>query len=325
MPQPELRLRPAAHPRRRELHRAARQGDGAHGRLGRRQDHGAAPDRRPGRVRSAAQVLFDGEIVAALRPRRPVRACAAAWACCSSSARCSPICRVFENVAFPLREHTDLPESLIRDIVLMKLNAVGLRGAARPDAQRDLGRHGAPRGARARDRARPGADHVRRAVRRPRPDLAGHRRQPDPHAERHARRHQRSSCRTTCEETLRDRRPRVSAVANGRIAAQGTPAELRGSDDPLVHQFVHARAGRPGAFPLSRPAVAEDFGAGSWPRMSWLRVPPTSASPCARELARRSAIGARCFVRPAARLSGRRCAAPAWCATRSTSSATTRW
>ena len=37
---------------------------------------------------------------------------------------------VFENVAFPLREHTDLPEPLIRDIVLMKLEAVGLRGAA---------------------------------------------------------------------------------------------------------------------------------------------------------------------------------------------------
>ena len=36
---------------------------------------------------------------------------------------------VFENVAFPLREHTDLPEALIRDIVLMKLKAVGLRGA----------------------------------------------------------------------------------------------------------------------------------------------------------------------------------------------------
>src|SRR6185369_13017105 len=36
---------------------------------------------------------------------------------------------VFENVAFPLREHTDLSESLIRDIVLMKLHAVGLRGA----------------------------------------------------------------------------------------------------------------------------------------------------------------------------------------------------
>ena len=37
---------------------------------------------------------------------------------------------MFENVAFPLREHTDLDESMIRDIVLMKLNAVGLRGAA---------------------------------------------------------------------------------------------------------------------------------------------------------------------------------------------------
>jgi phospholipid/cholesterol/gamma-HCH transport system ATP-binding protein len=36
---------------------------------------------------------------------------------------------VFENVAFPLREHTDLPEALIKDIVLMKLTAVGLRGA----------------------------------------------------------------------------------------------------------------------------------------------------------------------------------------------------
>ncbi len=36
---------------------------------------------------------------------------------------------VFDNVAFPLREHTDLPESMIRDLVLMKLHAVGLRGA----------------------------------------------------------------------------------------------------------------------------------------------------------------------------------------------------
>ena len=45
---------------------------------------------------------------------------------------------VFENVAFPLREHTDLPPALIRDIVLMKLDAVGLRGA------RDLMRWRAP-------------------------------------------------------------------------------------------------------------------------------------------------------------------------------------
>jgi phospholipid/cholesterol/gamma-HCH transport system ATP-binding protein len=38
---------------------------------------------------------------------------------------------VYENVAFPLREHTKLPESMIRDLVLMKLQAVGLRGARR--------------------------------------------------------------------------------------------------------------------------------------------------------------------------------------------------
>jgi phospholipid/cholesterol/gamma-HCH transport system ATP-binding protein len=37
---------------------------------------------------------------------------------------------VFENIAFPMRVHTDLPESMIRDLVLMKLDAVGLRGAA---------------------------------------------------------------------------------------------------------------------------------------------------------------------------------------------------
>jgi phospholipid/cholesterol/gamma-HCH transport system ATP-binding protein len=37
---------------------------------------------------------------------------------------------VFENIAFPMREHTDLAEELIRDLVLMKLHAVGLRGAA---------------------------------------------------------------------------------------------------------------------------------------------------------------------------------------------------
>jgi phospholipid/cholesterol/gamma-HCH transport system ATP-binding protein len=38
---------------------------------------------------------------------------------------------VFDNVAFPLREHTRLPESMIRDLVLLKLQAVGLRGARR--------------------------------------------------------------------------------------------------------------------------------------------------------------------------------------------------
>ncbi|NVL47037.1 ATP-binding cassette domain-containing protein [Pseudomonas syringae pv. actinidiae] len=54
---------------------------------------------------------------------------ASRWACCSRAGRCSPIGYVFENVAFPLRVHTELPEEMIRDIVLLKLQAVGLRGA----------------------------------------------------------------------------------------------------------------------------------------------------------------------------------------------------
>ncbi len=68
---------------------------------------------------------------------------------------------VFENVAFPVREHTDLPEPLVRLLVLTKLQAVGLRGAATLMPGRALGRHGAPRGAGARHRDGPRAPHLR--------------------------------------------------------------------------------------------------------------------------------------------------------------------
>ena len=71
---------------------------------------------------------------------------------------------VFDNVAFPLREHSKLPESMIRDIVLMKLNAVGLRGAAPLAHRPGLRRHGAAHRAGPRDGAGPGPDHVRRAL-----------------------------------------------------------------------------------------------------------------------------------------------------------------
>ena len=42
---------------------------------------------------------------------------------------------VYENVAFPIRENFDVPEELVRRLVLMKLHAVGLRGAQRDDAR----------------------------------------------------------------------------------------------------------------------------------------------------------------------------------------------
>jgi ABC-type transporter Mla maintaining outer membrane lipid asymmetry ATPase subunit MlaF len=55
--------------------------------------------------------------------------CVGAWECCSSSARLFTDMSVYDNIAFQMREHTDLPESVIRDLVMMKLHAVGLRGA----------------------------------------------------------------------------------------------------------------------------------------------------------------------------------------------------
>ena len=67
---------------------------------------------------------------------------------------------VFENVAFPLREHTKLPEPLIRNIVLTKLQAVGLRGAARLLPSFALRRHGSPRRARAVDGDRSRHAHI---------------------------------------------------------------------------------------------------------------------------------------------------------------------
>ena len=79
---------------------------------------------------------------------------------------------VFENVAFPLREHTDLPEPLIRTLVLTKLHAVGLRGAAElmpAELSGGMARRVALARAIVMD---PGDAHLRRAVRRPRSDLA---------------------------------------------------------------------------------------------------------------------------------------------------------
>jgi phospholipid/cholesterol/gamma-HCH transport system ATP-binding protein len=52
----------------------------------------------------------------------------------------------------------------------------------------------------------------------------------------------------------------VVVLANGQVAAQGTPAELMDSTDPLIHQFVHALSDGPVAFHYPAPTVADDFG-----------------------------------------------------------------
>ena len=78
---------------------------------------------------NSGTVRFDGEAVDVERQGQPFRLRRRLGMLFQFGALFTDL-SVFENVAFPLREHTDLDEAMIRDIVLMKLNAVGLRGAA---------------------------------------------------------------------------------------------------------------------------------------------------------------------------------------------------
>lgn len=79
---------------------------------------------------TSGQILFDGIDVSALRTRELYALRRRMGMLFQNGALLTDM-DVFENVAFPLREHTDLSECLIRNIVLTKLQAVGLRGAAR--------------------------------------------------------------------------------------------------------------------------------------------------------------------------------------------------
>ena len=165
---------------------------------------------------------------------------------------------VFDNVAFPLREHTALDASLIRDIVLMKLNAVGLRGA-RDLMPSEVSGGMARRVALARaivldpelimyDEPFAGLDPISLGT-----------------AARLIRQLNDALGITSIvvshdiEETFRIA-DRVIVLANGGIAAQGTPDEVKNSSDPMVHQFVNALSEGPVKFHYPGPDVLEDFG-----------------------------------------------------------------
>ena len=75
------------------------------------------------------EILFDGQDICRLSNRELYEVRKRMGMLFQSGALFTDI-STFDNVAFPIREHTRLPESLIRQIVLMKLEAVGLRGAA---------------------------------------------------------------------------------------------------------------------------------------------------------------------------------------------------
>ena len=165
---------------------------------------------------------------------------------------------VFENVAFPLREHTDLSEELLRSLVLMKLNAVGLRGA-RDLMPSQISGGMARRVALARaialdpplimyDEPFAGLDPISlgitaRLIRDLNNALGA------------------TSLLVThdVEETFAIA-DYVYFIANGCIGAEGTPEELSRSEDPFVRQFLDAAPDGPVPFHYPGISLEEDFG-----------------------------------------------------------------
>ncbi len=165
---------------------------------------------------------------------------------------------VFENVAFPLREHTKLPEALIRDIVLMKLDAVGLRGA------RDL-MPGQISGGMARRVALARAIALDPELVMYDEPFAGL----DPISLGTAAkliRQLNDALGITSIVVSHDVQEtfliadQVIILADGKVAAQGTPDEVRASSDPLIRQFVGMDMEGPVEFHYPGPTVEQDFG-----------------------------------------------------------------
>lgn len=167
---------------------------------------------------------------------------------------------VFDNVAFPLREHTDLSEQMISDLVLMKLEAVGLRGAHKL-MPGELSGGMARRVALARavaldpmlvmyDEPFTGLDPIALGVIgqliRKLNDALG-----------------ATSIMVThdVQESLQIV-DYIYFISNGQIVAEGTPDEIRASRDPFVHQFVHAEVDGPVRFDYPAPSVKQQFLAG---------------------------------------------------------------
>ena len=205
----------------------------------------------------AGQVLFDGQDVGQLRDAALYAARRRMGMLFQFGALFTDL-SVYGNVAFPLREHTALPERLIRDIVLMKLGAVGLRGA-RDLMPAEVSGGMARRVALARaialdpdlvmyDEPFAGLDPISLAT-----------------AARLIRKLNDALHLTSVlvshdvDETFRIA-DQVILLADGKIAAQGTPAQVRASTDPLVRQFIGLDADGPVRFEYPGPTVEQDFG-----------------------------------------------------------------
>jgi phospholipid/cholesterol/gamma-HCH transport system ATP-binding protein len=207
---------------------------------------------------TSGRVIFDGEVVNA-RDRQQLYRLRKRLGMLFQFGALFTDLTVFENVAFPLREMTDLPESLIRDIVLMKLNAVGLRGAA-PLRIAEVSGGMARRIALARaialdpelimyDEPFAGLDLISMGVAaqliRTLNDITG--------ATSLVVSHDVPECMAISDWV-------VLMAAPGRIVAQGTPKQLMDSMDPEVRQFVRGEPDGPVKFHYPAPDLAQDFG-----------------------------------------------------------------
>lgn len=164
---------------------------------------------------------------------------------------------VYENIAFPMREHTDLPESMIRDLVLMKLHSVGLRGT-HAMATGELSGGMSRRVALARaialdpmliiyDEPFAGLDPISlnviaHLIRRLNDALGA------------------TSIVVTYDvsESLKVV-DRAYFISDGKLVGEGTPKEMTESSNPSVHQFLNAEPEGPVAFHYPAPPLGVDL------------------------------------------------------------------
>ena len=164
---------------------------------------------------------------------------------------------VYENVAFPLREHTELPDELLNDLVMMKLQAVGLRGAAHL-MPTELSGGMARRVALARsialdpelilyDEPFTGLDPISfgvivRLIRELNDSLGA-----------------TSVIVTHDVQEALDVVDYVWFIGSGKVLALGTPDEIRSSGEPFVNQFVNGKLEGPVPFHYPAPQYDADL------------------------------------------------------------------
>ena len=204
----------------------------------------------------AGAIRVDGEDIARLNRRRLFEVRRKMGMLFQSGALFTDL-SLYENVAFPLRAHTRLPEEMIRDLVLMKLHAVGLRGA-RDLMPAELSGGMARRAALARaialdpamimyDEPFAGQDPISMGVLVELIKLLNHALGITSVIVSH-----------DLVETM-EIADYIYVIANGKIIGQGRPDELKNSDSALVRQFLTGSPDGPIAFHYPAPDYRTDL------------------------------------------------------------------